>query len=250
MYQRELENLGMSEKEAKVYLAALDIGPETAQNLAKKSGINRATTYVQIESLKSRGLMTEFTKGKKTFYVAESPERLTSQFKKLETELELKKAELNRVMPALLDKFEGMGERPKVRFFEGAEGMTIMREDFNKIKEKKIYAFTNIDKTLEFSPKFEQEYIRERVQRGIEIDVIHTSKHGPSEVLTKPGNLRRTKFLPLAEFPLYADFTIYDNKVVIEGYKYKSKLIGVIIESEEVAGAMRAIFKNLWQRIE
>lgn len=40
MYEKELISFGLSEKEAKVYLAALELGAETAQNLSKKAGIN------------------------------------------------------------------------------------------------------------------------------------------------------------------------------------------------------------------
>ena len=55
MYEKELQDLGLSEKEAKVYLTALEMGAETAQNIAKKANVNRATTYVQIDSLKAKG---------------------------------------------------------------------------------------------------------------------------------------------------------------------------------------------------
>ncbi len=72
MYEKELQNLGLTEKEARTYLASLELGPETAQNIAKKTGINRATTYVQIESLKKRGLMSEFEKGALDILVATS----------------------------------------------------------------------------------------------------------------------------------------------------------------------------------
>lgn len=73
MYEKELQNLGLSEKEAKVYTTSLELGPDTVQNIAKESGINRATTYVQIGTLKEKGLISEFEKGKKTYFVAESP---------------------------------------------------------------------------------------------------------------------------------------------------------------------------------
>ena len=132
MYEKELVSLGLSEKEAKVYLAALDLGPETVQKIAQKAGVNRPTAYVQIESLKEKGLMSQFEKGKKTFYVAESPERLSSLLNAFEKELEFKRAETSRILPALLDVFAGAGERPKVRFLEGVEGLKTIKQEFLK----------------------------------------------------------------------------------------------------------------------
>jgi len=73
---RELEKLGLSDKEAAVYLASLELGPSPVQVISRKAEVNRATTYVMIEVLLQKGLMSTFDKGKKTMYTAEKPERL------------------------------------------------------------------------------------------------------------------------------------------------------------------------------
>ena len=74
--KKELEHLGLSEKESRVYLAALELGPSPVQDISHKAHVNRATTYVMIEALSARGLLSTFQKGKKRFYAAESPDRL------------------------------------------------------------------------------------------------------------------------------------------------------------------------------
>ena len=73
----ELSHVGLSDKEAAVYLAAMELGPAVVQDIAKKAEVNRATTYVMIESLASRGMMSTFVKGKKRYFAAEPPERFT-----------------------------------------------------------------------------------------------------------------------------------------------------------------------------
>ena len=55
-----LKELGFSEKESEVYLAMLELGPAAVQDIAKKAGVNRSTTYVMIESLKRRGLISTY----------------------------------------------------------------------------------------------------------------------------------------------------------------------------------------------
>ena len=52
---KELQDMGLSEKEAKIYLASLEIGRATADQLAKQAKIVRSTTYVQLESLMKKG---------------------------------------------------------------------------------------------------------------------------------------------------------------------------------------------------
>jgi sugar-specific transcriptional regulator TrmB len=247
MYEKELENLGLSEKETKVYLASLELGAETVQNISKKSGINRATTYVQIELLKAKGLMSEFEKGKKTFYIAESPSRLSRLLNVYEKDLELKKAEVARILPFLNDIFAGAGEKPKVRFFEGMEGARAMQDDFLAVEDKKIQSFTNPDKLFELLPKHEEDYTKRRIEQGIQTEVIYTRKDGPIENANDASKLRTTKFVSPEKFPMAADVTIFGNKVAI--VTYKAKPIGVVIEDKEIADTMRSIFYLIWESV-
>ena len=143
LYEKELQALGLSEKEAKVYLAALELGPDTVQNIAKKAGINRPTAYLQIESLKQKGIISEVEKDSKVLIMAESPERLSSLLNTYEKELEFKKKELERILPNLSELFTGTGEKPKVKFYEGRGGIRAIEEDFLKTKSKEIYCFSN-----------------------------------------------------------------------------------------------------------
>jgi len=76
---KELQDLGLSEKEARVYLAALELGQTTADKLAKHAKVNRSTTYVQLESLMKVGLMSTHEERKKTVFAPESPELLEDE---------------------------------------------------------------------------------------------------------------------------------------------------------------------------
>lgn len=71
-----IEELGLSNKEARVYVAALSAGASSVQRLADQSGIKRVTVYVILESLMGMGLMSQTSKGKKTYFVAEDPANL------------------------------------------------------------------------------------------------------------------------------------------------------------------------------
>lgn len=243
MYSKELQHLGLSEKEAKVYLASLELGPETAQNLAKKAAINRPTAYVQIESLKQRGLMSETQKGKKTLYSAESPRQLSSLLNSLEKELAYKKSEIHKVLPALTQLFESAGERPKVRFYEGEEGIRAVEEDFLRVKNKKIQGFVNMDRLRELFPNH-SDYSKRRIAKKIRSQVIYTQKGGALPAMSDPAKLREARYITPDKFPISADITIYDNKVALVPYKVNP--IVAIIENNEIADTMRALFFLIW----
>src|SRR4051812_35603168 len=107
---KELQDLGLSEKEARVYLAALEIGQATADQLAKQANIKRPTTYVQLESLMKMGLMSTYEEGKKTYFTPESPDTLKKIFESKKREFEAREQDLTAILPELVRKFEGAGE--------------------------------------------------------------------------------------------------------------------------------------------
>jgi len=49
-----LRNLGLNEKEAKIYLACLELGSATVQEVAQKSSIKRTNIYNLLGSLKKK----------------------------------------------------------------------------------------------------------------------------------------------------------------------------------------------------
>ena len=134
--EKELEQLGLSDKEAKTYLASLSLGGSVVQNIAKKAELKRPTTYFAIEQLIKRGLMSYFEKGKKRYFVAESPERLISLLAARKKRAQLLETQLQKIMPELNSLFGLIGEKPKIQFFEGKEGIVSIREDILKTKTK------------------------------------------------------------------------------------------------------------------
>ncbi len=247
MYEKELITLGLSEKEATIYETALGMGPETAQNLAIRSGINRATTYVQIESLKQKGLMSEFEKGKKTYYMAESPERLDSLINNAQQQINFHHEELKRILPHLSNIFSHVGIRPQVRFLEGIEAVRTLSNEFLKIKNKTVHSIINLDNLLKTFPEHEKNYSSHRIQNKIIGHVIYTRKEGPLSGATDPIKLRIAKYIDPEKFPISAGINIFDNKVAI--ITYKEKPITVIIEDKEITQTLRSIFNVLWESL-
>ncbi|MBI5644702.1 helix-turn-helix domain-containing protein [Candidatus Kaiserbacteria bacterium] len=117
---KELQDIGLSEKEARVYLASLELGQTTAEKLAKHAKVNRSTTYVQLESLMKRGLISTHEADKKAVFAPESPEILKRLLLKQRDDINSRERDLATILPMLVQQYEGAGEWPLVRFFPGA----------------------------------------------------------------------------------------------------------------------------------
>ena len=73
--QNVLVNIGLSPKESKVYLAALELGPSPASDIALRSKLNRVSTYDILEKLIKRGFISTYTQKRVKYFVATEPDR-------------------------------------------------------------------------------------------------------------------------------------------------------------------------------
>ncbi len=244
-YETELKNLGLSDKEAKVYLTSLELGPETILKIARVAGVNRPTTYVQVESLIKRGLMSSFIKGKKRFFSAEPPERLLGLVEMVKKDFEEKEKSLGKILPELKSIFNISGERPKVRFYEGKEGIKAIQEDILRSKFKSWEVFSASDPGYKLFPPGPKDHRAKMKKKFKEIPlrIIYTSERG--QFLPKKEGSILSRFIPLEKFPFLNEITIYGDKVAIASYE--KKIMGVIIESKAVADTLRAIFDLSWE---
>lgn len=243
---KDLEQFGLSEKKAKVYLASLEMGPATAAQIAQKAKINRATTYVEIESLMKIGMMSTFEQNKTTLFSAESPVSLKRLVAQKEEQLKAQISSLDKLLPGLVQMYDYAGEKPKVRFFEGKEGLETIKDEILKTKDKKIEAIFSKDELNQvFSDEEAEKYYKRRLARKIQVKALYTRSQGPFKDIAKGDELR---IIPKDKFPITVDITIFSDKVALSSLK--GKLVGVILENKEIAITFKSIFDLAWEAAE
>jgi sugar-specific transcriptional regulator TrmB len=243
---QELKKLGLTDKEAKIYLTSLQRGPETAPGLAKLAEVVRPTAYVVYDNLIKKGLMSTFTKGKKTFYLAEPPEHLVTLLRLQKQKIDETERELNKIIPELEAMSNTKGEKPKVRVFEGTKGLKAISEKMFKIKTKEVRSFIPLDEMFGlFEEKEHVESItKRRLAKKIKSKVLYTRKKGPLEGATNKKFLREAKHIPGDKYPLKAGIDIFEDSIAM--YSFKGKIMGVFIENEYLAQTMKTIFDLCW----
>lgn len=253
-FTKELKRLGLKDKEAAVYLACLELGPSTAQQVSRKSKVVRATTYVELESLMQMGLVAKFKEGKKTLFSAEPPRQLMRLLERRREELEEKQHDLEHLLPELQVIMKTAGDRPTVRYFEGKEGLHAMRQDFIMYctPEDTLYSFTPADHLTSVFPDEDDVSYKQRVAKGIHSKTLFTTK---SPALKKAWledpemtKFSERRFISPERFPIPAGMTIYKDRVAIGSFT--GKLFGTTIESESISQMMRSLFELAWDGAE
>jgi sugar-specific transcriptional regulator TrmB len=238
MLEKELINIGMNEKEAKVYLSALELGQSTVQQIAQKAAVNRATAYFIIDALMQRGLMSSFQKGKKQYFIGADPERLLEILEKEKELIEKKKDSLKKLLPQLQSLNNKQGDKPLVRYYEGKEGITSMVDEVLKSSSGTVYMAYSVDAINDiFEERDVQRWRKIRVERNMQMKVIYTYKDGELKDIPNSENTK----VPFDKFPITCDFAVYGNKVRIASLA--NRMVGIIIEDEEIAKSMEAILK-------
>jgi HTH-type transcriptional regulator, sugar sensing transcriptional regulator len=238
--KQKLEEIGLSGKKADVYLAILQLDKATVVQIAKKAQIKRPTTYDILEDLINKGLVSQTFAGKKRFFYAEPPEALKSLLKKQEEKVD-------QLLPELTSLFNITPHKPKIRYFEGREGLRQIYEEILKMEAKEQFYFGS---TKEMTDVLGREYLEAWVKRRIKAGIIsHAIRIKSKEMPIKEWGAGKefTRYLKFFPTDIKEDITnliIFDNKIAIVSALAES--YGLIIESKELATTLKYIWKIVW----
>ncbi len=250
VFQKELKRLGLKDKEAAVYVACLELGPSPVQQISRKAQVVRATTYVVLEALLERGLVTQYKEGKKTLFSAEPPRQLMRLLEKQEETITEKKHDLEQLLPGLQVIMKGAGDaRPFVRYFDGLEGLQAMRQEMVMYTQQgdTWLSFSPMDHLNAVFGAGDPKYADKRRAKGIRSKTIFTTK---SSTLHKQlmesaqEELSERRFVQPEKFPSASGMTIFRNRIAIGSFT--GKVGGVVVESDEISDMMKHLFELSW----
>ncbi|OGD61135.1 hypothetical protein A3A71_00865 [Candidatus Berkelbacteria bacterium RIFCSPLOWO2_01_FULL_50_28] len=244
-----LTSAGLSEKESRVYLAALELGESSVQNIATKSGINRPTAYFILGELSKKGLASHRELGKKTLYSAESPENLKKLLETQKQRLAQDEERIGTVIPQLAALFRMSKNRPVIRIYEGLEGQKTMRTSASTDPDMEIFSFTALDELKDAFPNYGEVHEKPREERGTKSNVIYTHRDG--RVQENENNpLRISRYIPRDRFPFTGSITVHPKAGKVYISIYKKNLLAAVIESKDVADMLMAIWRLAWDAAE
>lgn len=234
-------SLGLSKQEVSVYLAALELGEATVQELARKSGVKRTSIYNFIDGLKDRQILQETKRKRRSLFSATHPHQL----------LELGRMRLNELenaMPQLLAINNSSLRKPRVTFHEGIEGIKEVYNDMLNHKQPIICWSDQKHMWPTLGKEYCEYFPPERARRGIPLKMIATDTPENRGYAKKDRELaRETKFIS-ADSDLRTEINIYGNKVILASFR-SSPAFAVLIEDQDIAETIRVTWKELWQRL-
>lgn len=249
-YPRMLDTLrshlveaGLSDKEANIYLALLQLGSATPNILAQKTQVNRSTAYLTLSSLEKRGLVSVVEARGKQCFVAAPPDRLAKLVDEAANRVQESRNKIVEALPALSALFQTADASPRVRFFEGEAALQEAREEMWATREPhwEVYAV-------------DEEAVRVAAMKGEErIKLTERMRDGRLLIAIKPGIASIPEFhkeafevrvLDYARCPFRGSITLAGQKLCI--MTTHADGMGVLIDSPDLTSGFRAMFEAAW----
>lgn len=237
--EKVLTDLGLTNIEAKVYLACLELGSDTVLHIAKKAQVKRPTCYVTLDNLGEQGLVTKIEKKSTTLYSVEQPKIVLNKFKE-------KIANFEDLVPYFEAQFN-KGAKPKIRYYEGKDEISSVYTNIIFPSEE-IYFVSDIEKLEQVVPEVMDEWrgCREKNysnKNKIYKELISYNKAG-IEYAKKLSRKGQEIKVMSEDLPVITDSAITENKLFIVSL---DNLFGVLIESEDLARTYKSLVLLAWQ---
>lgn len=228
-----LKNMGMTKSEIKVYMRLLERNPASATEIAEKANIYRRNAYDALNKLIKRGLASYADEGRRRMFYAANPQKLIEI-------IELRKKEMQSLLPELKALYKPSASAEGVEVFKGTEGLKTIFEDI--LNSKRDYNKIGCgEKFRDMLPYYYLQYQKKKKESNIKCKAIH-SKTERDERFVKEF-IGEVRFLR-DEFVGSSTTIIYGKKVAV--IVWKENPTGILINSEEVARSYDHYFRILW----
>lgn len=241
-FTETLEAAGLSETEAIIYTTLLGSARMTLSEIARTSGVKRATCYQYIDLLLSKDFVVRVPIKKRMFYSAANPKKILAIAKKKYATLEAAVAEMSK-------QHDRSTNKPKVLFYEGKREIKHIYEDlFQTVGD----AYSIFPPSAFFENFTEQEYnefdaaITQHAFKSKDLIIgdqyfkrIRSIREG------HPSADKLTKKLP-ESFKSNVDVLIHNDKVALISLHDLSALI---IESKDIAELFKSMHSSIWKSL-
>lgn len=234
-----LNIIGLTQKQAEVYLACLELGTAQVGKIADKTGEKRTTVYSILQDLVRHGLLKSNKSGNKYLFSPEKPTELVDQ-------MEEKKEKIKSIIPLLNEKFLNKSIEPKLEIFYGKKIIKLFDKILQCKNKELLMIRSNANKSEIIGKEFH--FGKNRQEKKIFAKVLlqretNKLKKDRQYFANQQERLREVRLLP-AEINVPSDVFIFDNSMAIISPNEKS---GFYLENKDFVDLQKSIFNTLWQ---
>lgn len=242
--KEELKQIGLTDGEAKAYLALLKLGSSTVGPIVKKSKISYSKIYEVLSRLIKKGLISYTIKEKTKYFQAVEPNRLIDFLNNKEKEITKNKRILKNILPKL-QRTKDKEILQEAEIFVGIKGLKtaydILLKEHSK-KEPMLFFYVHEREYAETANLFYEQEFHYFKKLGIKLKGISTIDYKKSKLFKTPPEFISLKFV---NFPLPSTIDIYNGKIL--QIAWRDKPIGILTHSQEMYENYKKYFNEIWK---
>lgn len=239
-----LRKAGLTESQAKGYLALIEHGELSPTELGKVTEESRTNSYMICERLEKLGLAIK-KEGKKALYTPAHPSALEALAEKRRKILVRNEQEVKSNLSSLVDLFYAHSEQPGAYTLQGVEGIRSVYEQTLQDKKDIYLIRTDADTNL-IGKEFMQTYREKRATLGIHTYAI-TPKTPRGVKNNQDGTDQRylyeRVFFPSDSYSAPVEIDVFGDKVAL--IAFGETQMATVISSPPVAEAFRQVIQLL-----
>ncbi|MFH1286629.1 MAG: helix-turn-helix domain-containing protein [Candidatus Magasanikbacteria bacterium] len=240
-----LIDAGLEPVVAEIYLILVENGESTVPQVLQHTTLSRASVYDALADLLSREYVEYRKEGRNAFYRPVHPNKLFGLLEEKKREVALLEGEMGETVRSLIGSYNLAQNKAGVRFFEGEDGMQAILEDSLTSKET-ILTFADIEAITKHINEVNKAYVKKRDNLGIKKRAIIADTPFARDYLkTYHVDTTDIRFIGGEAHPFKNVMQIYDGKVSYLTLT-KEKMVGVIIQDQEVYDMHRSLFEYIW----
>lgn len=241
------KDLGLAEKETKVYLALAQLGQAAAQEIAQEAEIKRSTAYLCLEHLKELGLISQTIRNNRRYFVAENPYQLLSLAEKEREKAQKREQKIMDLIPVIKSLSKQAKIVPKLNYHEGINGIWIVLHETLRKNNNQYFigSFETLLKVLG-REEFTKNYTDKRRKLGNKIYNICDQFKQPHRGFFSDPNFREIKYLP-KNIKTTSSIWFYDNRLIL--FNFTKPYSATVVESIEIVSLLKFMFGFVWQAL-
>lgn len=239
--EEKLEEIGLPKRETAVYVAALQLGPTGALQIARRTGMTRPTVYAALESLRKRGLIEIRLDGLKSKYAAADPDQfdaiISGHKKTFET-----------ILPELKALYALEGDRSQTKYYEGFSGIkTVYESVLRGLRSGDPYYVIGDKDMWEKSGEtaWLENFIERRARKGADARIILPSSKQNRDGLAHERALQQN--VRLMSEPLGTDILVTKDRYII--HNFNPPITTVVIENKDIVESQLRLFRYIWDTL-
>jgi len=247
---KELEKIGLTNGEIKVYEALLELGETTKTKLAKKSEVSPSKIYDVTNRLIRKGIISSVRKKGVLHFKAANPNRLKDFIKNKEEEINQEKQIVSNMLPMLMAKYQRNEEDIDIDVFYGWDGLKTAFLTLENSMGKKDVSYV-FGASVGLAPKqgdiFWKQHQARVEKRGFKVKIIFNEDMRKGRVLRHEyydnHPLHKLRYLHQETMN---ELYIYKNHILI--FISLKKPVGILIKNKETVNAYKKFFETMWKQ--